>query len=268
MNNFLTQKPWNYFLSTVIDYYFFIDTPTAELGAGEEYIIPFPRSTFGYFFDHPFAATNHDLNQTLSVEMAFSRISRHKISVQPQSSRVKILGAHIKPYALAYFTTTPIGQLSWLVDAEEVFQAKAVIFKRRVGQNLHPEQMFKELEAMFVETVLPRNLHVVTQVVALIEEHWGDIKLCDVATQVGVTERTLRNQFYHTMGCTPKEYIHLVKLRNSVYQMKYTDTSLTGITYDNEYFDQPHFTHSIKQITGRTPKELRKEIPNFRFLQF
>jgi AraC-like DNA-binding protein len=85
---------------------------------------------------------------------------------------------------------------------------------------------------------------------------------------MSVSERTLRNHFYEYVGCSPKEYIRLVKLRQVAYQMKYSKNSLTDIAYDNNYADQAHFIHDVKNFTGMSPKQLKKEIPGFRFLQF
>ncbi len=266
--DFIIQKPHNSLLSTLVDYYFFIDVPVDALALEQEYIIPFPRITFGYFFDHPFLVINHTLHQSAIVEMAISRISTHQITVQPQSDSVKILGAHVRPYTLAYLTEKPIATLPWLINTMDLFQEKAVSFKDRINQCQEPQQMFEEVERIFLDSLLARDLATITQAVNIMEAHAGDIQFKEVAEQVGVSERTLRNQFNRHIGCSPKDYMHLVKLKSSVYQMRYSDASLTGITYDNHYFDQAHFIHSIRQITGRSPKTLRKEMPGFRFLQF
>jgi hypothetical protein len=55
-NHFTIQKPLNQFLSTLVDHYFHIDIPVSQLSINEEFILPFPRITFGYFFNHPFTA--------------------------------------------------------------------------------------------------------------------------------------------------------------------------------------------------------------------
>ena len=267
-DDFVLQKPSHHFLSTLVDYYFYIDIPVNELYADQEYVFPFPRITFGYFFDHPFLVTNHDLNEACSVDMVISRISTQKISVQPQSDRVKIIGAHVRPYTLAYLTEKPVSDFPWLIDTVDLFQEKARSFKHKINLCQTPQAMFDIVEKIFLENLLKRNLKVITEAVQLIEKQFGDIKLSDIAEKSGVSERTLRNQFYQHIGCSPKEYIQLVKLKRTIYQMRFSDDSLTDISYDSNYFDQAHFIHSFKQITGRTPKTIQKEISNFRFLQF
>lgn len=267
-NNFITQKPNDHLLARLVDYYFFVDIPVSELTLAQEYVIPFPRITFGYFFDHPFLVTNQDLDQSITVDMVISRISTDKITVQPKSDRVKIIGAHVRPYALAFLTDQPIGDLPWLINTVDLFQEKAISFKSKINRCSIPEEMFEEIENIFLKTLLIKDLSVITKAVDIIEERFGEVKLKELAEQLSVSERTLRNQFHKFIGCAPKEYVHLVKLKYAVYQMRFSGGSLTNIAHEGEYFDQAHFNHTVKKITGKAPKKLQKEMADFRFLQF
>lgn len=62
--------------------------------------------------------------------------------------------------------------------------------------------------------------------------------------------------------------MRFVKLRQVAFALRHSGKSLTHISHDNNYFDQAHFIHEIKGITGLPPNELRKKISHFRFLQF
>jgi AraC-like DNA-binding protein len=265
---FIIGKPINQFLSTLVDYYFHIDTPVNKLSLNGEYIIPFPRITFGYFFNHPFLATNHTLNQSVSVNMAISRISTHKITVQPQADRIKIIGAHVRPFGLAYLTKHPIHTMPWLINTIDLFGKTATDFQQKMESCNKAEQMFSEVEKIFLDNILIRDLSLITKAVECIDKSRGNIQIAELANSLGVSGRTIRNHFYDHVGCSPKEYIRLVKLKQVSYQMMHSDESLTAIAYDNDYFDQAHFIHEIKNVTGKSPNELRKEIPHFRFLQF
>ncbi len=267
-NYFVTRKPENQFLSTIVDSYFYLDVPVELLSPNPEYIIPYPRITFGYFFNHPFTATNLTLKESVTVEMVISKISTHKIIVQPNTERVKILGAHVKPYCLAYFTKQSIRKLPWLINTHSLFPNAAHHFQKRVDGCSNTEEMFDEVERIFLDTILIRDLSLITSTVELIENNSGNIDISTLPKIFGVTDRTIRNQFYDCVGCSPKEFIRLVKLRHVAYQMKHSQKSLTDIAHDNQYFDQSHFIHEVKNITGRTPNQLRKKIPDFRFLQF
>lgn len=265
---FFNQRPSNQFLSTLVDYYFYIDASISELSLTQEAVIPFPRITFGYFFDHPFLVTNHTLNESRSFSKGFSRISTHKITVQPESNRVRIIGAHLRPFCLAYLTSQPIKTLPWLINSADFLLKGVHRFQQKIDQCQAPEQMFNEVERLFLDNLLVRDLSLVTKAVQLIDHSQGKIQVRELATQLGVSDRTIRNQFENNIGCSPKEYARLVKIKQVAFQMKQSQGSLTNIAHQNEYFDQAHFIHEMKNVTGKSPNKLKKEIPDFRFLQF
>ncbi len=267
-NDFIIRQPSNVYLKKLIEYYFFIDIPVEELKLKSEHVIPFPRITFGYFFDHPFLVTNHTLNESAKADIIISRISTNRISVKPLTERVKILGTHIKPYALAFFTDENISNLPWLINTPDLFKSKANLFVKAINKCSTPQQMFDEVEVTFLNTLLTKDLSTIIKAVELIEKNNGDIEISEISKNLGVSNRTLRNHFYRNVGCSPKEYIHLVKLKKIVIQMKNSDDLLTSISYSQNYSDQAHFTNSVKNLTGLPPKEIRKRIPDFRFLQF
>ena len=267
-NYFTIQKPLNHFLSTIVDYYFHVDASVSELAFQQEFIIPFPRLNFLYFFNHPFLITNHTQNQSVSVNMVISRMTTDNITVQPQTDRVKIVGAHVLPHCLAYLIKEPVGQLPWMIDTEKLFKTTAVFFRTKIETCTTVEQMFHLIEKTFLDSILVRDLTLISKAVEEIEKSNGDIRLKALSEKLSVVKRTLRNHFYEYVGCSPKEYIRLVKLRHVAYQMKHSENSLTDIAYDNNYADQAHFIHEVKNMTGKSPKQLKKEIPGFRFLQF
>lgn len=267
-NDFVIQKPFNTSLQSVVDYYFFIDISVHELKFKTEHVIPFPRITFGYFFDHPFLVTNYSLSESVQTDMIISRISTNKISVEPLTDKVKILGAHLKPYALAFLTNKNISNLQWLIKTNELFEKEANLFKSRIDKCVDPKDMFHEIENIFLDAVLTKDLNIIISAIEIIEQYSGNIEISELSKKIGISDRTLRNHFHKCIGCSPKEYIHVLKLKQSISQMINSNDSLTSITYAQNYSDQAHFTKSIKNNTGLSPRELQKKIPDFRFLQF
>ena len=145
---------------------------------------------------------------------------------------------------------------------------KATDFQQRIENCSEAVQMFNEVEKVLLDNILVRDLYLIINAIELIEKNAGNIQLRTLSKQLGVSDRTIRNHFYDHIGCSPKEYIRVVKLKQVAYQMKHSDDTLTCIAYDNDYFDQAHFIHEIRNVTGKSPNKLRKEIPHFRFLQF
>ena len=130
------------------------------------------------------------------------------------------------------------------------------------------EKMFANVEKTFMDNILVRDLSLISKAIEIVEKQSGDVKVQDLSNSLGVSDRTLRNHFFNFIGCAPKEYIKLVRLRQVAYQMKHSKNSLMDIAYENNYSDQAHFIRDVKDATGKSPRQLKKEIPGFRFLQF
>ena len=164
-NDFIIEKPFNNYLQKWVDYYFFIEIPVDKLKLNEEFVFPFPRITFGYFFEHPFLVTNHSTNENYSAEMIISRISTNQITVKPLTDTVKIVGAHIKPYALALLTNENISKMPWVIKTEDLFKKEAKRFKKKINSCSHPKEMFTEVEHVFLRSVLTKDLSIVIKAI-------------------------------------------------------------------------------------------------------
>jgi AraC-like DNA-binding protein len=265
---FSIKKPENPFLASIVDQFFFAEGSANDLSFQPEYVLPFPRITFGFFFDCPFLVKNHTLQQTSEDNMLISKISTHNITVTPKTEKIKIIGAHVRPFCLPYLTTKKIGSLPWIIPTHELFPAEAMLFRERALACKNTEELFAETEKIFLQTLIQRDVSLIRNAVEIIENCAGETDVAALSAQIHVSDRHLRQQFSDFIGCSPKEFIRLVKLKQAVFQMRNTADSLTNIAYENNYFDQSHFIHEIKNITGLSPKELRKKIPDFRFLQF
>lgn len=172
-NDFIIREPADKRLKDLVDYYFYLDIPIEKLKLKEENIIPFPRITFGYFFEHPFLVTNHSLKNSVEVEMIISRISTSQISVKPLTDRIKIIGAHVKPYTLAFLTNNNISKMPWLIKTENLFGEDAIKFKERIKKCTKPGEMFVEVENIFLKTIQNKDLKTLTRAIALIEAQKG-----------------------------------------------------------------------------------------------
>ena len=96
----------------------------------------------------------------------------------------------------------------------------------------------------------------------LIDEYSGDITVNAIAETLGISRRHLGRFFTKTMGISPKTYLRIYRFQKAWQQFQ-QDTSgkLSNIVYDNGYYDQSHFIHECKLLTGLCPKQFLKS-PN------
>lgn len=90
----------------------------------------------------------------------------------------------------------------------------------------------------------------------------GNISVQDLAACVGSSIRIVQKKFRQAVGLSPKQYIAIVKLRETINQLVYPEETvkpLLHLAVDNNYFDQAHFNHTFKSVIKTTPKKFDKK---------
>lgn len=84
----------------------------------------------------------------------------------------------------------------------------------------------------------------------------GNLKLSDLSTFTGYTERYLNKKIHEHFGMSPKHLIRYIRFQksvsnlvNSIHNVNSLDTAM-----ESGYFDQSHFIKEFKQFSGLTPK--------------
>jgi AraC-like DNA-binding protein len=68
--------------------------------------------------------------------------------------------------------------------------------------------------------------------------------------------RQLERNFIKQIGLSPKQLSKVIRLQATLQMLlNQTTETLTGIAYENEYYDQAHFIKDFKEFTGVTPKD-------------
>ncbi|MCG8307423.1 MAG: AraC family transcriptional regulator [Cytophagales bacterium] len=266
--NFIFSKPKNKYLQNIVLTYFYIHINASELFVKQEYIIPYPRVTFGFFFNNPFYVYNSTRNEIKKENNLVTKVTKDQIVVSPTTDKIQILGAHLKPFALALFTKVPISQLNWGMDPFEILGIKARSFEERLNKIKTVPGLFDLAEKSFLDALLVKDFDIIDKAIQLIDESDPLISVVELAESLHVTVRTLRNHFQKFIGCSPKDYLQIVRIKRATYKMYASDSSLTDTGFDVDFYDQSHFINSFQKTIGKGPKDIKKDIKNFRFLQF
>lgn len=266
--NFEYAKPKNFKLKSLIDSYFYVSTSLDDTFQFTEQIVPFPRVTFGYFFDAPFTVKNLSTNESLTIDIAIAKIQNTTVEVTPTKNEIKILGAHLKPYALSSFTSQHVVDLPWLINPFSLFTSEADTFVKKVNKANSTEELFDIVESSFLDILILRDLKLISKATDFIEENKGNCHVKEVAIFCECSERTVHNHFIAHIGTGPKDVIKLTKIKYSLYSMLKNNESLTAIAHSNNFSDQAHFINTLKNVLSEKPSRLRKKLPTFRFLQF
>ncbi len=86
-----------------------------------------------------------------------------------------------------------------------------------------------------------------------------NIKLSDVAAQVGLERTYLHRIFMQQIGMSPHQWLIHYRLDQSAELLKSNDYTITDIAYFTGFYDVSHFTRAFRTRYGLSPTEYRKE---------
>ena len=79
------------------------------------------------------------------------------------------------------------------------------------------------------------------------------IRISDLAEEVGLSQKSVINRFKNLIGITPKEFIQLKRFQKFIAALNHPEANLTQLAIDCGYFDQSHCIREFRNYTGVTP---------------
>lgn len=150
-----------------------------------------------------------------------------------------------------------------LYDKERVGYLAAQTLDRLIsGEKVPATQPVAPLGVMARQTTefIAVEDPVVEKAVRYIWQHTGDaLAVCDVLTVVQVSERTLHRRFKQHLGRTPADEIRRARFETARRLLTTTDMPLVEVATRAGFGEQSQLSRAIKENTGRTPTELRKQ---------
>lgn len=82
----------------------------------------------------------------------------------------------------------------------------------------------------------------------------GNVRIKKLAKEFFISQDAFEKRFRKTIGATPKQFSHIVKMTTAITQHK-SVPSFLDMAFENGYYDQPHFNKDFKIFTGQTPTD-------------
>jgi len=89
--------------------------------------------------------------------------------------------------------------------------------------------------------------------VSWIENAPPTARITQLVRYIGLSQSALERRFRRVVGTSPKRFAALVRLK-SIIRLRATGASLTSVAHTAGYFDQSHFIHDFKRVTGLAPE--------------
>jgi AraC-like DNA-binding protein len=154
-----------------------------------------------------------------------------------------------------------------VVDLEDVWRTRAREWTERVALARDMAARVRIIEEALLALLYEngRTDPAVDRGLQLIEASGGQLRVAELAAEIGVSCRHLTRQFQRAIGLSPKEFgrvsrfLHALRLLSGGKHRSLTDVALAC-----GYFDQSHFNHEFREFAGISPGAL-SGFPNVAF---
>lgn len=93
----------------------------------------------------------------------------------------------------------------------------------------------------------------------LLLDRWSEnISLTELSRFTGTHPVTISKHFRRYFGCTLGEYMRRLKMARALPMLRASSRLLTTIAFDCGFADQSHFIRTCRELTGFSPRELRR----------
>ena len=84
----------------------------------------------------------------------------------------------------------------------------------------------------------------------------SDLRIADIAHELGVSHAHLTRQFKRDFGLTPIDYLHHVRVSEAMGKLSLGEAAI-DIGYDVGFNDTTRFYKDFKKVTGTSPGKCR-----------
>jgi AraC-like DNA-binding protein len=161
-----------------------------------------------------------------------------------------------RPHGVKSFFNFPITELlNENLSLQELANNEATELEDRLFNSPNNKQRIIHLESFLIKRLIHSNeFERVEHALKIIENSKGLIKAQDIAHDVCLGIKQFERTFSKYVGVNPKKFASIVRLQNVIQMKSKNKKSMSQLAYDNGYYDQSHFIHDFKSLTGLTPK--------------
>ncbi len=198
-----------------------------------------------------------DFKKTLFTGV-FSHFS--SINYIPDKHQHKQIGIIFKPAGSYPFIRKPIIDFKNLAIETDSFDSKQFdeIHERLANETSIERRLFL-LENILLG-LLKKNFedNVILELITLVKMN-PQMNIKDLVNKTGYSQQHLNRILGKYAGMNAKGFQKIFRLNAAIKAIQTTalEMNLTDIAYRFNYFDQAHFIHDIKEMTGIVPKEYR-----------
>lgn len=227
----------------------------------QERIIPDGASVLIFNFGNTVLSEAQDVQKEFKKTL-FTGVFSHfsDMNYLPNQQEHKQIGIIFKPAGSYPFIRKPIIEFRNLATETDVFDSKQFDeIHERLANEISIEQRLFLLEKILLD-LLKRNFEetIIPELITTIRVN-PKMTIEELVRKTGYSQQHLNRILGKYAGMNAKGFQKIFRINAAMQAMQNPsfDINLTDIAYQFNYFDQAHFIHDFKEMTGMTPKEYR-----------
>lgn len=181
-----------------------------------------------------------------------------KIHIPPKFTMFCV---RFRPGVSDFFTSSPSKDLTNATFPIETFfpYTSKLVSDIQHGESFHERNLrIRQYLKTYTASTQYEPHSLLSQCLDMIHERRGIIRVSEIASAVGCSDRYLSRVFQVRVGVSPKLYCEIIQMQFSLQEILTTrpkSLAKTAISYG--YFDQPHMNRAYQKFLGRTASDMR-----------
>lgn len=226
---------------------------------GRERILPDSCVELVFHFHDPYRSHFADGQTALQPHSFVVGQMRRFLEIEPVG-RAGFLAVRFHARGAYLFFHRPLREVAaGVVDLEDVWRDRAREWTERIALARHMGERVGFIERGLLSLLKQngRTEPAVDRALEIIDATHGQIRIRDLAAEIGTSCRHLARQFERAVGLSPKEFGRVSRFLRALRVMTADPArSLTDVALDCGFFDQAHFNHEFRELAGMAPGEL------------
>lgn len=161
------------------------------------------------------------------------------------------VGVRFRPGRAAAFLRIPLAEITDArVDLGD-------LWRDLPDRVLSTEDRIRVLERELLQRLVPERDSRVDAAIDRITR--GDMRVDDVAREIGISRQHLARQFRHHVGVSPKTFARVMRFRRLVDSLPpRAGIDWAAMAIEHGYYDQSHLIDEFRELAGETPAAFRR----------
>ena len=242
-------------LSKYINNYFIVETDNSEDYLPNERVYPCGNATLVFHYGSPSIFQKKNLSKYIEPNLVIcgQQTNYYDLSLSGKTGMILIL---FRPHGVKSFFNFPITELlNENLSLQDLINNEAIELEDKLLNSPNNKQRITHIENFLIGRLIYNNeFERVEHAIKMIENTKGQIKAQNIASEVCLGIKQFERTFSKYVGINPKKFASIVRFQNVIQIESKNNKSMSQLAYNNGYYDQSHFIHDFKSLTGLTPK--------------